>query len=77
MLSNAVIKIDKTRHFSIMIVNNTDKTFTLRRGCIIGKIEAIQEESISSINSINKTAIENSQINTDEINVSKEHKQKN
>ena len=76
-LSNAVIKIDKTRQFPIMIVNNTDKTFTLRRGCIIGKIEAIQEESISSINSINKTAIENSQINTDEINVSKEHKQKN
>ena len=76
MLSNAVIKIDNTRQFPIMIVNNTDKTFTLRRGCIIGKIEAIQEESISSINSINKNGIKNSKINTDEINVSKEHKQK-
>ena len=30
MLSNAVIKIDKTRQFPIMIVNDTDKTFTLR-----------------------------------------------
>ena len=57
MLSNAVIKIDKTRQFPIMIVNDTDKTFTLRRGCIIGKIEAIQEESIRSINSINKNGI--------------------
>jgi hypothetical protein len=43
MLNNAVIKIDKTRKFPIMIVNNTNKTFTLRRGCIIGKLEAIQE----------------------------------
>lgn len=53
MLSNAVIKIDKTRQFPIIIVNDTDKTFTLRRGCI----EAIQEESIRSINSINKNEI--------------------
>jgi hypothetical protein len=76
MLSNAVIKRDKTRPFPIMIVNDTDQTFTLRRGCIIGKIEAIQEESISSINNINKNRIKNSKINTDEINVSSEHKDK-
>jgi hypothetical protein len=42
----------------------------------MGKIEAIQEESISSINSINKNRIKNSKINTDEINVSSEHKEK-
>ena len=52
LISNVVIKIDKTRQFPIMMVNNTDNTFTLRRGCIIGKIEAIQEEIISRISSI-------------------------
>ena len=67
MISNAVVKMNKNREVPILIVNNTDKTFNLNRGCIVGKLEVIEETNIASINEINKSK-ENDENKTGKIN---------
>ena len=78
MVSNSVVKMDNSRQVPIMIVNNTDKTFNLKRGCILGKVESIQEVDIVSPEfgqeKENNAKKENNAINTDEIKVPTEHK---
>lgn len=50
--SNAVIKLDKTGSFPVRISNNTGRTYTLKKGCVIGKVSQITEDCIRHINSI-------------------------
>ena len=74
MVGNSVVKMNKLRQLPIMIVNNTDKTFTLKRGCIVGKIEAIQEENIASVNNVQKSE-DDFKIDKAEINAPEEYKE--
>ena len=55
-----------------MLVNNINKTFKLKRGCIIGCIEPILEEATVSINNINKIKETTNEINLKEVNVPEE-----
>ena len=50
MLEDSVMKVNEKRTFPIMIVNETNKTFRLRRGCVIGKAEQVPSESVIEIN---------------------------
>lgn len=53
MISNAVVKLNKQRKIPILIVNNTNKTYNLRRGCVIGKIEKVKSENVVDFNNRN------------------------
>ena len=79
MICNAVVKMNRNREVPILIVNNTDKTFNLKRGCIVGKIDAIEESNIASINEMNKSEDkdenENGKINRAEISAPPEHRE--
>ena len=46
VLASSVMRVDNERKFPIMIINSTNKTFKLCRGCVVGKAECIQSENI-------------------------------
>ena len=48
MLTNAVVEVGRSQRFPVEIINNTNKMFKLNRGCVIGKIEPIEECNLTS-----------------------------
>ena len=38
MIANIIVKPNKTGKFPVMIINNTNKTLKLKKGCVIGKV---------------------------------------
>ena len=61
MVTNSIAKVHQNRFIPVMIVNNTNKTFTIRKGCPVAKIEQIQGQAIMSVNaeSMHKASNEN------------------
>ena len=39
MVSNSIAKLGKNRNIPVMIVNNTNKTYKIRKGCVLAKLE--------------------------------------
>jgi hypothetical protein len=73
MIGNVVAKTKSPRRIPVLMVNNTNKTFKLKRGCVIGRVNVIDDQSIeTSIQDKNKEKVEN--LNT-ELLVSPEHRQ--
>ena len=52
MVSNSVAKLNNGRTIPIMVVNNTNRTVKLSRGCVIAKMEAINQKQVNSLDSI-------------------------
>ncbi|CAC5422638.1 unnamed protein product [Mytilus coruscus] len=50
MISNTVVNFHKNRKFPLMIVNNTNKTVKLRRGCVVGKASHVGEINLVNVN---------------------------
>lgn len=50
MVTNSVTKMNDNRIIPVLLVNNTNKTFTVRKGRPIAKIEQIEGQSIMSVN---------------------------
>ena len=71
MLANTVMKLHDQRTFPVMIVNTTNKTYHLHRGCVVGRAECIPSENVASdINEISKSDL------LADVNVPSEHKSK-
>ena len=49
MVANSVARMNSNRIIPVMLVNNTNKTFTIRKGQPIAKIERIQGQAIMSV----------------------------
>ena len=49
MVSNSIGKPNKARRIPIFIVNNTNKTYNLRRGSVVGKVCLYKAEEIASV----------------------------
>ena len=52
VVCKAITKIRNPRRIPIMVVNQTNKFFNLKRGTVIGKGESIQEQEIKFLNEI-------------------------
>ena len=51
MVSNSISKLNKNRTVPVMIVNNTNKTYKIRQGCALAKLEKkIEDEPVMSLN---------------------------
>ena len=74
MLGNALAKTKPSRAISFLLINNTNKTFRLRRGCIIGRINVVDEGAIASITK-EEAKDSTSQDLTDGIDVPPEHRE--
>ena len=48
MITNSVIKIGNNQRFSLMITNSTNKMIKLNRGCVVAKIEPIEECNLTT-----------------------------
>ena len=74
MLGNALAKTKPSRAIPVLLINNTNKTFRLRRGCIIGRINVVDEGAIASITK-EEAKDSTSQDLTDGIDVPPEHRE--
>ena len=45
-LIGSVITVNKSKRLPVAIINTTNKTYRLRRGCIVGKMETIQDQCL-------------------------------
>ena len=75
MVSNSVARLSKGRAIPIMVVNNTNRTLQLSRGCVVAKVETIGKGNIRSINTVMKNAKSNTHIDwNSDVDVPGEHK---
>lgn len=73
MIGSAVARTKKSRKVPVLLVNNTNKTFKIKRGCVIGRINAIDETSIEP-STMEATDNKASQDPMTEFNVPPEHR---
>ena len=73
-MTSAVIKLDESGSCPVRIVNYTGKMYTLKKGCIIGRVSVIVEECIHQINT-DVTNQYTSEKLTTELNCPKQHKE--
>ena len=59
MVSNSVTKLSKGRAIPIKVVNNTNQTLQLSRGCVVAKTETIGKGNNQSINTVMRNAKSN------------------
>ena len=76
MVANTVVKPNKQRKFPIMIVNNTNRTIKLRKGCVVGKAELVYEQNMVTVkDKIQATKGPTKVDNINKVNAPGEHKQ--
>lgn len=76
MVANTVVKLNEQRKFPVMIVNNTNRTLKLKKGCVIGKAELVYEQNMVSVkDKIQATKrCTNQTDNVSEVNAPDKHK---
>ena len=74
IISNTLL--DKRNEKLYLIVNNTTKTFHIKRGSVVGTLSAVMAEEISAVNSTTARNMTNdANLNVSDINVPSEHKE--
>ena len=43
LVTNSVFTQNKSRQYSVLLVNSTKKTLKVKRGCVVGRTESVQE----------------------------------
>lgn len=74
MIGSAIAKTRQSCRVPVLLVNNTNKIFKVKRGSIIGKINAVDEMCIEPTTSTGKD--DDLQDITAELNVPPEHRQR-
>ena len=80
-ISDGLIKLNRSRIIPVQINNTTGRTYRLKRGCVIGKLEQIAEENLVTFESYSKkqenyqkqTSYSNSEI-SEELNCPTEYR---
>ena len=67
MITNTLVKKAKSNKYPVIIVNNTNKTISLKKGCVIARIESVQEKDIISLTDVIKKENKNNSQIGDEI----------
>lgn len=77
MVTNSIGKLKSNRVLPIMIVNTTNKTYTVRKGCPVAKVEQLRGQDIMSVSKDSEPSVAGGSAETFEhIDVPTEHKQK-
>ena len=63
LLQKSVVKVNTGRTFPVLISNRTSRTFKVKRGSVIGKLERLKEENI--VTSVRETGEEKGQAGGD------------
>ena len=67
MVSNSVARLSKNRNIPVMIVNSTNKTYKIKKGCVIAQLEKIEDETMITVSEVVKQGKENELETFDEI----------
>lgn len=73
MLAKTVVRRNRNGHYSVLVVNNTNKTVRVKRRCVIGKAETLEEVHAFTVGSAmtrSDHAKEKHQIDLSEIDAS-------
>ena len=54
LLANSVSQLDKSCRCKILLVNSTNKTYTLKRGSVIGTVSGVVDSDICTIEEVTK-----------------------
>ena len=54
MVSHPIAKLTKSYALPIMVVNNTYQTIRLSKGCVIAKVEFINQKQVNSLDSVKR-----------------------
>ena len=73
MIANIIVKPNKTGRFPVMIINNTNKTLKLKKGCVIGKVQSVTEANLTEIKDQMSKNKFTDKISRSEISVPSEH----
>merc|ERR1711867_230404 len=57
-MANSVSILDKKSKCKVMIVNTTNRTYTLKRGSILGTISTVDDAEVSTITEITKSKLD-------------------
>ena len=71
VIQESIDKIPNTQKIPVMIVNQTNKFYKLKRGCVVGKGRGLEDQEISSISEDEKP--EDTEHDFDEVKVPKKH----
>ena len=55
MVTNSVAKMSGNWFIPVLAVNSTNKTYTIKKGCPIAKVECVQDQTIMSVDQCTKT----------------------
>ena len=74
-MANSVSILDKKSKCKVMIVNTTNRTYTLKRGSILGTISTVDDAEVSTITEITKSKmVEKERTNLKDAHVPEEHR---
>ena len=54
LLANSVSELDKKSRCKVMLVNSTNKTYTIRKGCVIGTVSIVDNSELCTLAEITK-----------------------
>ncbi|CAG2190359.1 unnamed protein product [Mytilus edulis] len=72
LVSNSVTKIHKVNKIPVLMLNNTNKTICLNRGCVVGKVSDINTNDVSCVTKDGQT-IESIDISNQKIDVPQDY----
>ncbi|CAG2243917.1 unnamed protein product [Mytilus edulis] len=72
LVSNSVTKIHKANNIPVLMLNNTNKTICLNRGCVVGKVSDINTNDVSCVTKDGQT-IESIDISNQKIDVPQDY----
>ena len=64
MISDSAARINDNRKIPVMVINNTNKTFQLKRCCPITRVENINEQNVIPVNAFTQHVDERTSIQT-------------
>lgn len=75
MVSNSVLNMQPGRDIPVLVVNNTNKTYQLKRGCIVGTLEPVKGGNVVTLAEGMKNMEMDPVVDEDSIDVSEQHRQ--
>ena len=77
MVTNSIAKLNDNKIIPVMIVNTTNRTYTVRKHCPVAKIEGLESQNIMSVSQgIHSLSTGESTVDFNQVDVPDEHKSK-
>ena len=73
ILPSSLVTLDSKMRTQVLLINNTNKTYKLKRGCVVGRVSSVDNGDISAINK-EKHRPETSELDLSSVKVPEDHR---